>query len=138
MLLWPWALVAVGCVEGGSLAISAGAPVTAAVEGRITDCRRPLAGAELVFRVQQSDPEQARPVDAEVGPVTTSRDGIYVMEISPPFIIPGPARLQLQAVNGVSVGVPGPNLSFTLGSAPHDTLRFDADVGLFRHTCLSG
>jgi hypothetical protein len=29
----------------------------------------------------------------------------------------------------------GPNLSFTLGFPPRDTVRFDADVGLHRGTC---
>lgn len=135
VLLYGWAVGTLGCVEGGSLAISVGAPVAGAVEGRITDCGRAVSGAEVVLRVQQDERHQARPVDVEVGPVTTSRDGWYVVEVGPAFAVPGAARVQLQAVNGVSLELDGPNLSFTLGFPPRDTVRFDADVGLHRGTC---
>jgi len=135
LLLFSLAFGTVGCLEGGSLAISAGAPVSAAIEGRITDCGRPLAGADVVLRVQQDEPHQARPVDAEVGPVTTSRDGRYVVDVGPAFAVPGAARVQLQAVNGVFLELEGPNLSFTLGFPPRDTARFDADVRLHRGSC---
>jgi hypothetical protein len=124
-----------GCVEGGNLAISAGAPATAAVTGRITDCGRAVAGAEVVLRVQQDRPEQARPVDVDVGPVTTGRNGHYTVEVAPSFAIPGRARLQLQSVNGILLELAGPDLNFTLGVPPQDTLRFDADVGAHRGTC---
>jgi hypothetical protein len=40
-------LAGLGCVEGGALAISAGAPVMAAVRGQATDCGRPVAGADV-------------------------------------------------------------------------------------------
>ncbi len=135
LLLLSWAVGTVGCVEGGSLAISAGAPVSSAIEGRITDCGRPLSGADVVLRVQQDEPHQARPVDVEVGPVTTNRDGRYVVEVGPAFAVPGAARVQLQAVNGVSLELDGPKLSFRLGFPPRDTARFDADVGLHRGSC---
>ena len=138
ILLSGWALAALGCGEVGSLAISAGAPVSAAVAGRITECGSPLSGVAVVLRVQQDEPHQARPVDAEIGSATTSRDGRYAVEVSPAFAVPGPARVQLRAVNGVSLELIGPNLQFTLGSPPRDTLRFDADVGLQRGTCLPG
>lgn len=134
LLLYCWAVGTLGCVEGGSLAISAGAPVMAAIEGRITDCGRALSGAEVILRVQQDEPHQARPVNVELGPVTTS-DGWYVVEVGPAFAVPGAARVQLRAVNGVSLELDGPNLSFTLGLPPRDTVRFDADVGLHRGSC---
>jgi len=135
LLLYGWAVGTLGCFEGGSLAISAGAPVSAAIEGRITDCGRALSGAEVVLRVQQDEPHQARPVDVELGPVTTSRDGRYVVEVGPAFAVPGAARVQLRAINGVSLELDGPNLSFTLGFPPRDTARFDADIGLHRGSC---
>lgn len=136
ILLAGSALVALGC-EIESLFISAGAPVTGAVEGRITDCGAPVVGAVVVFRVQQDEPGQSRPVDVEIRPATTGRDGRYQVEISPAFAVPGPARIQLRTVNGVSLELTGPNLQFTLGSPPHDTLRFDADLRVHLGTCLS-
>ena len=128
----------IGCVDAGSLAISAGAPAGAAVQGRITDCGRAASGAVIVFRVQQNEQDQARPVDVEIGPVTTGRDGRYAVEISPPFAVPGPAQIQLQTVNGITIELAGPQLSFSLGLPPRDTLRFDADVGSHRGSCLPG
>ncbi|HYF40071.1 MAG TPA: hypothetical protein VD930_10300 [Gemmatimonadales bacterium] len=138
LLLAGPAISGLGCVvEEGSLAVSAGAPAAAAVAGTITDCGYPVPGAALVFRVQQNRPEQARPVDARIGPILTTRDGRYALEIVPGFAIPGQAHLQLQSVNGVSLDLSGPHLDFTLGTPPTDTLRFDADVGLHRGTCPS-
>ncbi|HEX6432601.1 MAG TPA: hypothetical protein VFZ87_00090 [Gemmatimonadales bacterium] len=137
VLLAGSAVVALGC-EIESLFISAGAPVTAAVEGRISDCGAPVVGAVLVFRVQQNEPGQSRPVDVEIRPATTSRDGRYLVEVSPAFAVPGPARIQLRTINGVSLELTGPNLQFNLGSPAQDTLRFDADLRVHLGTCLSG
>jgi hypothetical protein len=89
----------------------------------------------VVLRVQQNEPGQARPVDAEIGPVTTGRDGSYVVEVGPSFAVPGPARVQLRAVNGITLDLVGPNLNFSLGFPPRDTVRFDADLGAQRGTC---
>src|SRR5438874_1708761 len=87
---------ALGCEDGGNLAVSAGAPVTAVVQGMIRDCGRPLAGAQVELRVQQDEPEQVRPVDAQIGPVTTSREGTYVVEVGPAFAVPGSASVDLR------------------------------------------
>jgi hypothetical protein len=129
----PWlspCLAALACVEGGNLAISAGAPVTAAVRGVITDCGTPVSGAEVVLRVQQDAPGQTRPVDAEVGPVTTGRNGSYVIEIGPAFAVPGPARVQLRLVGaGTELELIESSLEFSLGIPPRDTVRIDADLG---------
>jgi hypothetical protein len=76
------------CGEVGNLAISAGAPVMAAVQGTITDCGKPVAGAEVVLRVQQDRPEQARPVNSEIGPITTERDSSGVRPGTPPVSTP--------------------------------------------------
>jgi hypothetical protein len=135
ILLWGWAAGALGCVEIENLAISAGAPVTVAVRVRITDCGHPVSGAEVVLRVQQDEPYQTHPVDVEVGPAMTDGHGKYVVEIEPAFAVPGPARVELRSVNGVALELPGPQLSFTLGSPPRDTARFDADLGSYRGTC---
>jgi hypothetical protein len=135
LILFAIAASLLSCVEGGSLAISAGAPAAAAVEGRITECGRALAGAEIVLRVQQDRPEQARPVDVEIGPVTTTRDGRYIVEVAPSFAVPGRARLELQSVNGTTLELAGPDLGFALGVPPRDTMRFDADVGAHRGSC---
>jgi hypothetical protein len=137
VLLYCCAVAALGCGEVGSLAISAGAPVSAAVAGRITECGRAVSGAEVVLRVQQDEPHQARPVDVQLGPITTGRDGWYVAEVGPSFAVPGAARLDLDTVNGISMELAGPDLSFTLGAPPRDTVRFDADIGLHRRTCAS-
>jgi hypothetical protein len=125
---------ALGC-EVTDLAMSAGAPVSAAVHGVITDCGRAVAGGEVVLRVQQDEQYQTRPVDAHVGPVTTSRDGRYVVEVGPSFAVPGRARVQLVSVNGTIMDLVGPDLHFTLGVPPKDTLRLDADVGAHRGSC---
>jgi hypothetical protein len=129
-------LGAVACVEGGNLAISAGAPATAAVTGVITDCGTPVSGAEVVLRVQQDEPEQARPVDVELGPVSTDRDGSYVVEVAPPFAVPGAARVQLRVAGaGVNLQLAGLSLNFSLSIPPRDTARIDADLGTHRGSC---
>jgi hypothetical protein len=125
-----------GCVEGGNLAISAGAPVTAVVRGTITDCGTPVAAAEVVLRVQQDEPEQARPVDSRTGPVTTNRQGKYLVEVGPAFAVPGPANVQLRVTaGGVTQEIPGGTLEFRLGLPARDTLRLDADLGQERGVC---
>jgi hypothetical protein len=129
-------LLSLGCGEGGSLAISAGAPVTAAVRGRITDCGLAVSHAEVLLAVQQDLSEQARPVDARVGPVATDRNGGYFLDVSPSFAVPGPANMQLLiTAGGVTHEVPGGTLEFRLGVPARDTARFDADLGSERGTC---
>jgi hypothetical protein len=126
-----------GCVEGGALAISAGAPVTAAVRGTVTDCGRPVSGAEVVLRVRQDLADQARPVDARVGPVTTGRDGRYLAEIGPAFAVPGRAGVQLKVTaSGITVKREEAQLQFTLGTPARDTLRIDTDLAIHRGFCL--
>ncbi|HEX2250106.1 MAG TPA: hypothetical protein VHH32_07125 [Gemmatimonadales bacterium] len=129
--------VGLGCVEGGALAVSAGAPVTAAVRGRVTDCGRPVAGAEVVLRVQQNLAEQARPVDASIGPLTTARDGSYFAEVGPPFAVPGRADVQLTvAAAGITVEHEDARLRFTIGTPARDTLRIDTDLAVHRGFCI--
>jgi hypothetical protein len=125
----------IACGEGGSLAISAGAPVSAAVRGRITDCGRPVPSANVLLAVQQ-DLDQARPVDARIGPHTTAKEGHFFFEVSPPFAVPGSASMQLQVtVDGITDTIAGGTLEFRLGAPPRDTARFDADLGVERGTC---
>jgi hypothetical protein len=125
-----------GCVEGGNLAISAGAPVMAAVQGRITDCGQPVSSAEVVLRVQQNRPGQSRPVDTRIGPVTTTREGEYLLEVGPSFAVPGPASMQLQVTGGgITREIPGGTLELRMGQPPRDTTRFDADLGMERGVC---
>ena len=125
-----------GCVEGGDLAISAGAPVTAALQGRITRCADPILGAEILVLLQQAQPGQARPVDARIGPVITTRDGRYLIELSPAFAVPGAASVQLRiTADGATQDIPGRTLELQLGVPPRDTVRFDADVGVERDEC---
>lgn len=129
-------LVLSNCVEGGNLAISAGAPVTAALEGTITRCADPILGAEILVLLQQDQPGQARPVDARIGPVTTIRDGRYLVELSPAFAVPGAASVQLRiTADGITQDIPGRTLELRLGVPPRDTARFDADVGVEREEC---
>lgn len=124
------------CVEGGNLAISAGAPVTAVVQGTIRDCGRPVADADVVLRVQQDQPEQARPVDARIGPVSTSREGKYIVEVGLAFAVPGPARVQLRVSgDGVTQEIPGGTLELRIGRPARDTTRLDADLGRERGRC---
>jgi hypothetical protein len=129
-------LLTTACVDGGNLAISAGAPATAAVRGRITDCGQPVPGAEVLLAIQQDLNEQVRPVDARVGPVTTGRDGGYFLDLSPSFAVPGPASMQLVVTaGGVSREISGGTLEFRLGVPARDTARFDADLGVEQGTC---
>jgi hypothetical protein len=127
---------AIGCGEGGFLAISVGAPATAVVRGSITDCGIPLPGADVVLQVQQDQPGQARPVDARIGPVTTSGEGRYLIEVAPAFAVPGPAGVQLWVTaGGVTREIPGGTLKLRLGLPARDTIRLDADLGREREAC---
>jgi hypothetical protein len=122
------------CVEGGNLAISAGAPVMAAVEGTISNCGKPASGAVATLLVQQDRSEQARPVNMEVE-ITTNRQGRYLVELGPPFAVPGPADIQLQVSGaGISLEVVGA-LDLSLGHPPRDTARLDADLGRHGPSC---
>jgi hypothetical protein len=126
-----------GCVEGGNLAISAGAPVMAAIRGRVTDCGTAVAGAEVVIRVQQDRVDQARPVDTRVGPLTTGRDGSYFAEIGTAFAVPGRASVLVTVrAGGITAKVEGAALHFEIGRPPRDTLRVDADLSADRGFCL--
>jgi hypothetical protein len=130
-------LALLGCVEGGDLAVSAGAPVTAVVRGTITDCGTPLGGAEVVLRVQQDEPEQARPVDARIGPVTTSSEGKYLIEVGPAFAVPGPASVQVGVTpqSGATQEVSGGTLELRIGRPARDTTRLNVDLGQERGVC---
>lgn len=129
-------IAAVACVEGGNLAVSAGAPVTGALQGRITRCGDPVAGAQVLLLVQQDQPEQARPVDARIGPVTTSRGGEYLVEVAPAFAVPGPATVQLRVTGeGITQDIPGRTLELRLGLPARDTTRLDADLGAELRQC---
>jgi hypothetical protein len=130
-------LAPAGCViEGDSLAISAGAPVTAALEGRITRCAEPVPGAEVLVLMQQAQPGQARPVDARIGPVATTRDGRYLIQLSPSFAVPGAASVQLRVTSDGSIqDIPGRTLELRLGVPPSDTTRLDADLGVEQRQC---
>jgi hypothetical protein len=122
-------IAALACVEGGNLAVSAGAPVSGALQGRITRCGDPVAGAQVLLLVQQDQPEQARPVDARIGPVTTSRGGEYLVEVAPAFAVPGPATVQLRiTADGITQDIPGRTLELRLGLPARDTSRLDADL----------
>jgi hypothetical protein len=129
-------IATLACVEGGNLAISAGAPVTSALQGRITRCGDPVTRAQILVLVQQDQPEQARPVDALIGPVTTSRDGEYLVEVAPAFAVPGPATVQLRVTaDGITQDIPGRTLELRLGLPARDTIRFDADLGIELRQC---
>jgi hypothetical protein len=131
-----WLLLAIsGCVEGGNLAVSAGAPVAGAVRGFITLCGHPVASPELQLRVQQHRPEQARPVDSRIGPITGNRDGSYLVEITPSFAVPGPATVQLDVASAGIDRVAQGTLLFTLGTPAKDTLRLDGDIGIQHGSC---
>lgn len=139
--LWVPAAAAVvtclGCGEGGDFALSAGAPVTAAVEGSITRCGTPVSGAAVVLHVQQTEPMQARPVDTRLGPVTTDGGGGYLIEVAPAFAVPGSAevRLLVTPAGGAAVEFPGATLELALGEPPRDTLHLDADLGVAAGVC---
>lgn len=126
-----------GCGGGGNLAISAGAPVTAVIRGIIMECGIPVAGAEVVLRVQQDEPDQVRPVDARIGPVTTSSQGSYLLEVGPAFAVPGPAsvRLRVTPVIGATQEISGGTLNLRLGRPARDTTRLDIDLGQERGVC---
>jgi hypothetical protein len=126
-----------GCGEGGDLALSAGAPVTAAVEGTITDCGIPIPGAAVVLLVQQAESAQARPVDTRSDAVTTDRRGEYLIEVAPAFAVPGPAHVRLLVTppGAAMQELPGGTVEFGLGQPPRDTLRLDADLGLAARGC---
>ncbi len=126
-----------GCVEGGSLAISAGAPVTAAVRGTITDCRIPVSAAQVVLRVRQDEPEQARPVDARIGPVITGSQGGYLIEVGPAFAVPGPAsvRLEVTPEDGATQEIAVGTLELRIGRPARDTARINVDLGQERGAC---
>jgi hypothetical protein len=130
-------LTAPGCtVAGDSLAISAGSPVTAALEGRITRCAEPVAGAEVLVLLQQAQAGQARPVDARIGPVPTTEEGRYLTELSPAFAVPGAASVQLRVTSGGRVqDIPGRTLELRLGVPASDTTRLDADLGVELRQC---
>ena len=129
-------LAALGCVEVESLVISAGAPVTGAVRGQITDCGTAVIGIRLVFTVWQDQPGQARSVDTQIGPVTTSRDGSYLVEIGPAFAVPGPATVQIGVSGAASeADITGGTLQLSLGHPARDTLRLDADLGARNNRC---
>ena len=124
------------CGEGGSLEISVGAPVTGAVRGRITDCSRAVASAEVLLLVQQDVSEQVRPVHARIGPVTSTRDGSFFFDVSPSFAVPGPASMSLVVTaGGMTHQIPGGTLELRLGVPARDTARFDADLGSERGSC---
>ncbi len=130
-------LCLLACVaEGGSLAISAGAPVSAAVRGQITNCGEPVPNASVLLLVQQDLQEQARPVDTQIGPVTTTHDGAYAFDISPSFAVPGPASMELQVTTGgVTDEIEGGTLEFRMGTPARDTARFDVDLANRRRAC---
>ena len=135
---WSLGLLCLGFAdcEVTSLFISTGAPVGAVVRGRITFCGTAVSDAEVMLLVQQNQPEQSRPVDSRVGPVTTSRDGRYLLDVGPAFAVPGPASMQLRVTSqGSSRDIPGGTLELRMGSPPSDTTRFDADLGAERGAC---
>ncbi|HET9727203.1 MAG TPA: hypothetical protein VFP28_09840 [Gemmatimonadales bacterium] len=126
-----------GCIEGGDLAVSAGAPVSGAVQGTVLECGRPVPNVGVTVRVQQSEAGQARPVDQRIGPVVTDTRGGYLVEIEPAFAVPGPATVALEVTlaGGAPRELSGANLDLHLGTPPRDTLRLDVDVGLAAGGC---
>ncbi len=125
------------CGDVAELTISAGAPVTAAVEGIITECRTPVPKAEVVLLLKQAEPGQARPVDAQIGPVITGRRGEYFVELGPPFAVPGLARVRLRVTppGEPTRDVPGGILELRMGRPAQDTVRLDADLGVAAGLC---
>jgi hypothetical protein len=91
----------------------------------------------VVLRVQQDHPEQARPVDARIGPVTTSREGKYLIDVGPAFAIPGPASVQLRVTpeSGPTQEIAAGTLELRLGLPARDTARINVDVGQERGAC---
>jgi hypothetical protein len=135
----PWALIMgwLGCGEGGDLALSAGAPVTAVVRGTIVECGTPISTAEVVLLVQQAESGQVRPVDTQIGPVMTDSRGQYLIEAAPAFAVPGPAlvRLRVTPPGGALQELPPDTVEFGLGEPARDTLRLDADLGAAAGKC---
>ena len=116
--------------------MSAGAPVSAAVRGRITNCGEPVPDASVLLLVQQDLQGQARPVDTQIGPVTTTHDGAYAFHISPSFAVPGPASMELQVTTGgITDSIEGGTLEFRIGIPAHDTVRFDVDLARQHRAC---
>jgi hypothetical protein len=111
--------------------------VTAVVRGTITDCGIPVGGAEVVLRVRQDEPEQARPVDARIGPVTTSSKGKYLIEVGPAFAVPGPASVELRVTpeSGATQEIPAGTLQLRIGRPARDTARVNVDLGEERGAC---
>jgi hypothetical protein len=126
-----------GCIEGGDLAVSAGAPVSGAVRGTVLECGRPVANVGVSVHLRQSESGQARPVDQRIGPVVTDARGGYVIGVEPPFAIPGAATVALVVTltDGAPHELAGATLELELGTPPRDTLRLDADVGLATGGC---
>lgn len=129
--------MATGCIEGGDLAVSAGAPVSGAVRGTVLDCGRPVPNVGVAVHVRQSESGQARPVDQQIGPVVTDAGGGYLIEVEPPFAIPGTATVALVVTlpDGAPHELSGATIELDLGTPPRDTLRLDADVGLAAGGC---
>lgn len=126
-----------GCIEGGDLAVSAGAPVSGAVRGTVLECGRPVPNVGVAVHLQQSEAGQARPVDQQTGPVVTDAGGGYLIEVEPPFAIPGAATVALVVTlpDGAPHELSGATIELDLGTPPRDTLRLDADVGLVAGGC---
>jgi hypothetical protein len=133
--VWIVLFMATGC-EVAYLAISAGAPVTVAIRGVVTNCGKAVANASVLLLVQQDLQGQTRPVDTRVGPVTTSHDGRYAFDVSPSFAVPGAASMQLEVTAGGTTDVvEGGTLEFSMGTPARDTARFDVDLGNRRGGC---
>jgi len=126
-----------GCIEGGNLAVSAGAPVSGAVRGTVLECGRPAPNVGVAVHLRQSQSGQARPVDQQIGPVVTDRGGGYLLDVEPPFAIPGAATVTLEVTlpDGAPHELSGGTIDLELGTPPRDTLRLDADVGLATGGC---
>jgi hypothetical protein len=135
--LAPLLVLLAGCIEGGDLAVSAGAPVSGAVQGTVLECGRPVPSVGVAVHLQQSESGQARPVDQRIGPVVTDADGGYLIEVEPPFAIPGSATVALVVTlpDGAPRELSGATIALDLGTPPRDTLRLDADVGLAAGSC---
>lgn len=133
--VWIVLFMATGC-EVAYLAISAGAPVTVAIRGVVTNCGEAVANASVLLMVQQDLQEQTRPVNTQIGPVTTTHDGGYAFHISPSFAVPGPASMQLEVTTGGTTDtIEGGTLEFRIGDPARDTARFDVDLGNRHRAC---
>ena len=130
-------VILTGCIEGGDLAVSAGAPVSGAVRGTVLECGRPVPNVGVAVHLRQSESGQARPVDQQIGPVVTDAQGGYIIEVEPPFAIPGAATVALVVtlLDGAPHELSGATIELHLGTPPRDTLRLDADVGLATGAC---